>query len=31
LYRWGAALDWARSRLQTRHAGRGPQAGSVVA
>jgi hypothetical protein len=22
LYRWGAALDWARSRLQARQAGR---------
>ncbi len=31
LYRWGAALDWARSRLQARRAGREPQAGSDAA
>jgi hypothetical protein len=31
LYRWGAALDWARSRLHARQAPRGTQAGSDVA
>jgi len=30
LYRWGAALDWARSRLHARQAPHGTQAGSNV-